>query len=361
MPLTQEPTAKASWPPTGGQPYDVVKMGRFGESFTQIAERKNIRKPNGDPDPWRIIEFNFKTRNPKEVNWYLQKVFKCPSTPDGLNCAFAGGERIFLPVTEDPQPNPVELTDDQIKKLADAFDIDPSAVARFISQYGWTAIDSTLSGIGLLAEAGLIGAASTAIGAILVPVQGVLGFVFFFIWLNRLDQEDQISMGAFAGCFQFADWVVTPNARFASGAVRSPEFPDRWVRRDFVHARTDQPMADYQQERYDQLKAAWNDGAQKMRDNLERLLGEARTKATMEMRKKANGKDVPEVSREKFEDLVKLYILSETGAIINQTKEDRGSVVVNYVYPKIKSRVENATKVNLIREALPYPSTRMSQ
>src|SRR5262249_17495414 len=159
---------------------------------------------------WRIIEFNFKTRNPKEVNWYLQKIFKCPSTPDGLNCAFVGGERIFLPGTDDPQPQPVELTKDQIKQLADAFDIDPSDAVRFASQYGWVA-DSTLSGVGVLAEFGLLGAASTAIGAILVPVQGVLGFVFFFVWLNRLDQLDEISMGTFAGCFQFADWVVTPN------------------------------------------------------------------------------------------------------------------------------------------------------
>jgi len=104
-------------------------------------------------------------------------------------------------------------------------------------------------------------------------------------------------------------------------------------------------MADYQQERYDQLKAAWNDGAQKMRDNLEKC-SRARTKATMEMRKKANGKDFLN-QQGKVRGSRKLYILSETGHYQPDEEVAECSVELRLTRNQVARR--ERTKVNLIR------------
>lgn len=367
MALTQEPASKVAWPPQGGEPIEVLNKGRFGESFTQIAERKNIRKSDGTPDPWRIIEFNFKTRNPKEVNWYLVNMFNCPTAADGMNCAFKGGEKIFLPKATPapvPVPKPGEpvpppgLTEQQVKQLAEAFDIDPSEVNRFLNQYSWVS-DSALNTIGMIAEFGLMGAASEAIGAVLTLGQGVLGMAMFFLWWKRLNQEDQIALGAFAGCYQYADWVVNPKATFTGRTVRTPEFPSRWVITNFLHGTGGQIPPD-KQWRYDELKQGWEAGALKMRENLEKILTDAQVKLNAELKAKANGKPVPDLTREQTEQLVKLYILTETGAIQRQYTETRGYMTANYLYKQLKPRVEEASNMKLLRNELPYPSYRLN-
>jgi hypothetical protein len=72
-----------------------------GESFVTIAQKFGIK------DPWDLIYFNFQTRNPKEVNWYLSHYCGCKrQTADHLNYIFSsadrrGGQRgyIFIPTT----------------------------------------------------------------------------------------------------------------------------------------------------------------------------------------------------------------------------------------------------------------------
>ncbi len=361
MPLTQEPASKDAWPPQGGEPIEVLKKGQFGESFTQIAERKNIRTANGQPDPWRIIEFNFKTRNPKEVNWYLVKFFQCPTSADGMNCAFKGGEKIFLPKsTPTPTPKPTDptpptgLTDEQIQKLSEAFDIDPSQVMRFLNQYNWIS-DTALNTIGLITEFGLMGAASEAISAVLTVGQGVLGMAMFFLWWNRLNQEDQIAVGAFAGCYQYADWVINPKATFTSKTVRTPEFPSRWVIQNFLRGPLPQ-----QQWQLDELKQGWDLGALKMRENLEKVITDAQVRLNNELKHKANGKPLPDLTREQTEQLVKLFILTETGAIQREYPETRGFLATNYLYKQMKPRVEEKSNIKLLRNQLPYPSFRLN-
>lgn len=364
MPLTQEPASKVNWPPQGGDPIQVLNKGKYGESFTQIAERKNIRQANGQPDPWRIIEFNFKTRNPKEVNWYLVKFFQCPTAADGMNCAFKGGETIFLPKSGTPAPTPTPkpsdpvppkgFTDEQIKQLSDAFDVDPSALLRFINQYNW-ASDSILNTVGLLTEFGLLGAASEAISAVLTPFQGALGLVLFFAWWKRLNQEDQIAMGAFAGCFQYADWVVNPKTTFTNKTVRTPEFPERWAIQNFLRG----PLA-RQQWQLDELRQGWEAGALKMRENLEKIITDTQARLNNELKQKANGKPMPDLTREQTEQLIKLYVLTETGAIKAEYVETRGFLVTNYMFKQMKPRVEEASNMKLLRDRLPYPSTRLN-
>jgi hypothetical protein len=64
-----------------GRPYQV----KDGDSWLSIARMARV-------DPWDLIEFNFQTRSPSEINWYLREYVGCvQSTPDGRNWIFSTG------------------------------------------------------------------------------------------------------------------------------------------------------------------------------------------------------------------------------------------------------------------------------
>jgi len=68
------------WGPSGSFPYRV----RFGENWWKIAAK------DGWTDVWGFIEFNFRTRNAAEVNWYLDAFVGCTLVaPDGNNLCFS--------------------------------------------------------------------------------------------------------------------------------------------------------------------------------------------------------------------------------------------------------------------------------
>lgn len=76
--------------PKDGRPYRV----KNGESWTSIANSAHI-------DVWKLIEFNFRTRNPDEVNWYLRRNVGCRrTTADGRNYIFSSDASpgvVYLP------------------------------------------------------------------------------------------------------------------------------------------------------------------------------------------------------------------------------------------------------------------------
>lgn len=78
-------------PPVGGEGHKVST----GDSFVSLAGRY------GRSDPWDIIEFNFRTRDPREVNWYLEYYVGCTkSAPDGNNYRFDSSDDpgiIYIP------------------------------------------------------------------------------------------------------------------------------------------------------------------------------------------------------------------------------------------------------------------------
>jgi len=47
-----------------------------------------VASKDGWPDPWDLIDFNFRTRNPEEVNWYLYHFLGCRVVRDGKNFSF---------------------------------------------------------------------------------------------------------------------------------------------------------------------------------------------------------------------------------------------------------------------------------
>ncbi len=95
---THSPTIKApatplpqTYQPAGSTPYKVCDH----DSWFNLAKARQV-------DPWWLIQYNFETRNPSEVNWYLQNRTGCKKTTvDGRNFRFSSADSpgiIFLPL-----------------------------------------------------------------------------------------------------------------------------------------------------------------------------------------------------------------------------------------------------------------------
>jgi hypothetical protein len=102
MPIEKLPPAPVAqnFRPIGGTPHRV----HDGESWVSLASRLHI-------DAWNLIEYNFHTRNPDEVNWYLRRNVGCrKASPDGRNYVFSSQDRpgfVYLP---SPFTAPVRYT-----------------------------------------------------------------------------------------------------------------------------------------------------------------------------------------------------------------------------------------------------------
>ena len=87
------------WPPKGAREYPVLDT----DDWWKVAAREHL-------DVWALIEFNFQTHVPEEVNWYLRELVGCRHSKDGRNYTFFGADpkkrKIYLPVTPPPPPPP---------------------------------------------------------------------------------------------------------------------------------------------------------------------------------------------------------------------------------------------------------------
>ncbi|MCW5748275.1 MAG: hypothetical protein KIT36_18955 [Alphaproteobacteria bacterium] len=121
MPMERAPAAQAPWPPNPALDKQKRNWERRPvgsdpkESFYTIAREKNL-------DPLDLVEYNFRTRNPQEINWYLRQYVGCfKATHDGLNYTFEGAGTkpnigdptktkavIFIPTGAPPPPAEVD-------------------------------------------------------------------------------------------------------------------------------------------------------------------------------------------------------------------------------------------------------------
>ena len=117
--LMREPAVKAPWPPRaendpmGHQPEPVPVGQSSTQSFYTIAADHGL-------DPKDLVYYNFLTRDPKEINWYLQEYVGCTKTTrDGWNYTFEGATNdparfksmIFAPSKSKPAPVPAVNVD----------------------------------------------------------------------------------------------------------------------------------------------------------------------------------------------------------------------------------------------------------
>ncbi|WP_147868271.1 hypothetical protein [Stieleria maiorica] len=88
--LKSAPSVPVIFPPPGHVGSYSVKDG---DDWFNVASREA-----GRSDPWDLIEFNFATRDPREVNWYLESYLNCTESTDGKNYSFStGAGEIYLP------------------------------------------------------------------------------------------------------------------------------------------------------------------------------------------------------------------------------------------------------------------------
>jgi hypothetical protein len=80
-----------AFPPEGTVASHRVKTG---DNWWNLASRY------GFADPWTIIEFNYRTRVPEEVNWYLKHFVGCTKSNDGKNYSFDSSDAfgvVYIP------------------------------------------------------------------------------------------------------------------------------------------------------------------------------------------------------------------------------------------------------------------------
>src|SRR6478672_13673944 len=91
MILKSTPYKPVNFPPASYLAKYHVKTGENWQSITTMFHRA---------DPWDLIEFNFQTRNPREVNWYLESYVGCTKSNDGKNYSFDTADspgEIYIP------------------------------------------------------------------------------------------------------------------------------------------------------------------------------------------------------------------------------------------------------------------------
>lgn len=79
------------FPPAGTVASHKVKTG---DNWWTLAAQY------GFADPWSIIEFNYQTRTPEIVNWFLEQFVGCTKSKDGINYSFDSSDShgiIYIP------------------------------------------------------------------------------------------------------------------------------------------------------------------------------------------------------------------------------------------------------------------------
>jgi hypothetical protein len=98
------------WPPKNAREYTVLDT----DDWWKVAAREHM-------DVWALIQFNFQTRVPEEVNWYLRELVGCWHSKDGRNYTFFQADpkkrKIYLPVAPPPPPPPPIPWPEKLKKL----------------------------------------------------------------------------------------------------------------------------------------------------------------------------------------------------------------------------------------------------
>ena len=101
VPLMKPAPALPAWPPGGFR--DAYRVGdKPGANWQTVAAGFGV------PDVWDLIWFNFRTADPREVNFYLHRYVGCWQSNDAKNFSFMGAEPgvIFIPPWGYKRPDP---------------------------------------------------------------------------------------------------------------------------------------------------------------------------------------------------------------------------------------------------------------
>jgi hypothetical protein len=185
MPIVHEPRPLPSpltYVPPQGVRYKVATM----DSFDTLIMRPDVRAAGATSSPPvktanDLAFFNFKTRNPPEINWYLFNKVGCRRiTHDGKNYMFSSGDQpglIYLPAVGSAKAvQPAQ----QGEPLNAWFGVGVKAGTQFVvpgieTVIGWVvSLDEVGRGIGISASINRLGlGVGATIGHTLIYVTGV--------------------------------------------------------------------------------------------------------------------------------------------------------------------------------------------
>lgn len=146
-PLMKPAPALAVWPP---MPFrDAYRVGdKPGANWQTVAAGFGV------PSVWDLIFFNFRTTDPREVNFYLHRYVGCWQSNDAKNFSFMGAEPgiIFIPPFGWKRPTPDPLMSRVLGMLS-------AGVARFpyITYRNVHVSRASFETVGLAVRSGKIG------------------------------------------------------------------------------------------------------------------------------------------------------------------------------------------------------------
>jgi len=242
MPITRQPNPLPSplnYVPPGSVPYKVTNS----DSFYSLADRPQVKAAGMSAND--LCFFNFKTRNPPEINWYLYNKVGCrKATSDGNNYMFSSADQpgtIYLPGTAVAVPPKPE------ERLKAWFGMGAKAGTQFVV----VGIETVAGWVFSMDEAGKGMVVTSTVNRVGPGVGAGLGLCFIYVTgvsmpqqLNGWQQGDwdfNLSIGenwgkAAQGVAKvkkvkpLVDFVLKTGARTPKGlkAALKAE-PDRWV------------------------------------------------------------------------------------------------------------------------------------
>jgi len=236
--------------PAQGSPYKVNNQ----DSWYALAERREVK--DAGMTARDLCFFNFRTRHPPEINWYLYHKVGCRmATRDGKNYMFSGADKpgiVYLPQVGPKPP----ITDLPSRKTVERFNAWFGLVAKAGTMFGPVGIETVAGYAASLDDIGkgmAVGASINRAG-LGVGVTGGLSFILItgvkspadLNGYQQLDGDFNLAlgenwgkMGKAATKFKKLDPLIQAIVRTGAktpGALKKAlaAKPDRWV--DLVKA-----------------------------------------------------------------------------------------------------------------------------
>jgi hypothetical protein len=98
-PLMTPGPALDAWPPREPKPRDSYLVWASDNPSKQSVSWQTTAWGFGIPDIWDLIWYNFRTLDPRQVNFYMQRYVGCWQSNDGKNFSFKGAKPgiIYIP------------------------------------------------------------------------------------------------------------------------------------------------------------------------------------------------------------------------------------------------------------------------
>ena len=248
-PLGRNLEAEKHYEPPGGGRMQVYD----GLDFAKLAQFPEVKAKHWSP--MDLIFFNFRTRDPREVNWYLYNKVGCRYSYDGKNYAFTSQDDpggIYIPTTKVTLPawNVVLPSEDQALTPEEKAAVEKAILDKVPGNYLprarkvlWVLqrtkeaaqILEIIGVLGLLGGGAAVGSAMFVVGVLTLPLTPIMALIG---WANaqtiglRMNGMLAIAYGETAWTFSHLRprWPLRleENVRQSVSPTQFAEYRQRW-------------------------------------------------------------------------------------------------------------------------------------